>query len=192
LDLFPASFKVYRGRGIYRDIKITNHCELLLYEDNPDSLHDLEITMKKICKVKSKDKAVIEPEVWLAAMTKQFKNATVKKVCLRLAKTPVTISNELNLLNGLELDKIAVTTIWTGAYLLLSQMEDTAKNQITETPKPKQDRKKPASTAEASSAVKFTPETKVAKKPSNRRLYISKEKAKPVAKSIKTTKRKYT
>ena len=74
------------------------------------------ITMKKICKVKGKGKGAIEPEVWTAAMTKQFKNRKVKKVCLRLVKTPITIFKEMKLLNGNKLDKIAVSTIWIGAY----------------------------------------------------------------------------
>jgi hypothetical protein len=38
--------------------------------------------MKKICKVKGKGTATIEPEVWAAAMTKKFEDPTVKKVCL--------------------------------------------------------------------------------------------------------------
>jgi hypothetical protein len=160
-----------------------------VYEDNPESLHNLEITMKKICKVKGKDsKEAIEPEIWLAAMTKQFQNVTVQKICLRLAKTPATIFQELKLLNGSELDKIAVTTIWTGAHQLLGHIGRIAKAQKIETPKRKQD--KTNEEEDAPSAVKFTPETKVAKMPGNR-LFISKAKTQPMAATLKTSKRKF-
>jgi hypothetical protein len=75
-----------------------------VYDDNPNSLHNLKITMKKICKVKGKGKTAIKPKVWAAAMTKKFKDPMVKKVCLCLANTPVfTMFKELNLLQGTRL-----------------------------------------------------------------------------------------
>jgi hypothetical protein len=108
-----------------------------IYEDNSDSLHNLESKMKKLCKVKVKSKGVFEPEDWAEAMTKQFKNSMVKKVCLRLAKTPLATFKELKLLNEKSLDKIAVTTIWAGAYILLGQIETNPNpNQSTPRPKP--------------------------------------------------------
>ena len=132
-----------------------------VYSDTPDSLHNLEITMKKICKIKGKGKAAIEPKAWLAAMTKQFDHPTVNKVCLRLAKTPATMFQELGLLDGSELDKIAVTTIWTGAQLLLGQITENTKTTPKATPKPKQTLKKPPETE--ASAVKFSPRPRLLK-----------------------------
>jgi hypothetical protein len=165
-----------------------------VYDEAPDSLHNLEITMKKICKVKGKGKAVIEPDVWTAAMTKKFKDPTVKKVCLRLANTPVSLFKELQLLNGNALDKIAITTIWTGAHRLLGQ---NTPNPLPTQPAPSSktiptSKSTPpkAKATEATSAVKFTAETKAAQKPGNR-LFISKAKPKPVATLGPASKRKY-
>jgi hypothetical protein len=161
-----------------------------VYEDNPESLHNLEITMKKICKVKGKGKAVIEPEVWATAMTKQFKNSTVKLVCLHLAQTPVTIFKELKLLTGNDLDKIAVTAIWKGAHQLLGQIEESPKAQpIATPPKHIQEGNNPTA-SKAASAVKFTTKTKSAKKLGNQ-LFINKDKPKPKAYNIKISERKY-
>jgi hypothetical protein len=49
-----------------------------MYADDSNSLHNLEITMKKLCKVKSRSKSIIEPEVWTDTMRKHFPDATVK------------------------------------------------------------------------------------------------------------------
>jgi hypothetical protein len=165
-----------------------------VYDDNPDSLHNLEITMKKLCRLKIKGKAVIEPDAWAEAITKAFHHPMVKKVCLRLAKTPATIFKELDLVTGTELHKVAITTLWTGAYQLLGQITDTPQVQEETTPKPKQPipaiTPTEADKEEEKSAVKFTPETKVAKKAGNR-LFISKDKPKPSPTTTKISKRKY-
>jgi hypothetical protein len=157
-----------------------------VYEDDPDSLHNLEISMKQMCKVKAKGKGIIEAEAWTAAMTKQFKNSTVKKTCIRLAKTPITIFKELKLLEGNCLDKITVTTIWTGAQQLLDEIAKP--HQEATTPKTKQASNTTANVT--TPAVKFASETKTAKKPGNC-LFISKEKPKPIAKNRKMSKRKH-
>jgi hypothetical protein len=161
-----------------------------VYDEAPDLLHNLEITMKKICKVKGKGKAMIEPEVWAAAMTKTFQDPTVKKVCLRLAKTPASMFKELNLLNGTALDKIAITTIWTDAYHILGQNLQAPPVTPHKTTLKTKTTQSTVKTPESTFAVKFTAETKVAKKPGNR-LFISKAKPKPVAKPGRTSKRKY-
>jgi hypothetical protein len=115
-----------------------------LYDDNPESLHNLEITMKKSLNVEGKGKAVIEPEIWTAAMTKEFKDPRVQKVCLRLAKTPTTIFKELKSIQGTDLDKIAITMIRKGTQQLLGTIKDIikplAKIQQKETT-PKSDKK---------------------------------------------------
>jgi hypothetical protein len=95
---------------------------------------------------------------------------------------------ELHLLTGNELDKIAITALWTGACLLLGQIGKIAKSQPTAiSPKLKQSQ---SQDTVPPSAVKFSEETKVAKKPGNR-LFISKAKPKPTEFTAKISKRKY-
>jgi hypothetical protein len=98
-----------------------------VYDDNPESLHNLEVMMKKILKVKGKGKAVIESEIWTAAMIKHFKDPIVQNVCLSLAKPSDTIFKELKLIQGTDLNKIAITTIWKGAQQLLGTIEEITK-----------------------------------------------------------------
>jgi hypothetical protein len=155
-----------------------------VFDDNQNSLHNLEISMKKICKVKAKNKEVIDPIIWSSAMKQHFTNPKVRKVCLRLAKTPVDIFKTLKMLEGNELDKTAVTSFWMGAYQLLGQEE--AVETATTTPKVKAK----ATNQEPSSEIKFTEETKVAKKPGNR-LFISKAKPKTIDTNVKISKRTF-
>ena len=157
-----------------------------VYDDKPHLLHNLEITMKKICKVKGKGKTAIEPEIWADAMTKHFKDPTVKNVCLRLANTPVSLFKALNLLNGKELDKIAIATIWTGAHRILGQVASATKPTTIVTPP----RAKSTQATQPMSEVKFSSKTKAAKKLGNC-LLISKTKPKLVKTNTKPSKRMY-
>jgi hypothetical protein len=148
--------------------------------------------MKKILKVKAKGKAVIEPEIWKVAMNKQFKDPRVQNICLCLAKTPATIFKDLKLVQGTDMDKVAITTIWKCAQQLLGTIEDIPK-PLTEFPQkepiPKADNKARSdqNARQEKSGVQFTPETKGSRKPGNRR-FLSQEKPKPVTTSFTESK----
>jgi hypothetical protein len=110
-----------------------------VYGDGAEALHNVENMMRKICKINVKAKEVVEPQVWEKAMKKAIKNKfanKARKTCLKLAMTPVSIFKELDLLkDDNELVKIAVTSIWAGAQLLLGQIDGSSIENLKKAPK---------------------------------------------------------
>jgi hypothetical protein len=166
-----------------------------VHGDSPDTLHNIETAMRKICKIKLKFKEVLEPKEWMKAMDKQFKlkSSKAKHVCLRLAKTPVSIFKESHLLRGTELDKISATVIWAAAYQPLGQIgtiktitktaplktppKTTPRTPPKTTPKRTEPAVKITPTSEAMTAVKFNQEVKeketAPKKKAGHQLFLS-------------------
>jgi hypothetical protein len=133
-----------------------------VHGDSPDTLHNIETAMRKICMPKPKFKEVLEPKEWMKAMDKQFKlkSSKAKYICLRLAKTPVSIFKESHLLRGTELDKISVTVIWAAAYQLLGQIttKTITKTAPLKTPPKTSPRTPPKTTPKQTEpTVKITP-----------------------------------
>jgi hypothetical protein len=148
-----------------------------VFEDNPESLHNLEVTMKRLLHVRAKGKEVIQPSIWAEAMSKKLQHPKVKQVCIRLAKTPVTMFCDLNFFANNELDQMSVTSIWMGAHQSLGNLGpgSTAPQEVATA-------KETFPTnmyTKATKGIKFTEDTKPAAKPKPQpRLFITKERPK--------------
>ena len=153
--LFQQSFSVAEAR------KAEPFLSSEVYGDSPGALHNIESSMRKICKVKPKFKEVMEPKAWMTAMTKQLRTKTSKarNICLRLAKTPVSIFQEHHLLRGTQLEKVAVTVMWAAAYELLGQIVN--EERSTEDAPPKAPPKSPPKTTPTSTPTRIAPATKI-------------------------------
>jgi hypothetical protein len=99
-----------------------------VFTEDPQSLHNLEGSMKKWLKMKATGE-VLDPGAWAQSMTTKFSNPKIQHACLRLAKTPVSIFADLNFLSGNDLDKILITSIWMGAHLTLGDRNPPALGQ---------------------------------------------------------------
>jgi hypothetical protein len=132
-----------------------------IYNDEPQSMHNLERSMKNWLKLKPKFKTVLEPQEWAQAMSKHFEVNKVRQVCLRLWSTEVEIFEEL--LDGQQLDKIAVTSFWAGARLTLgdSPPERDKVSALRTMSKTKKSIGKPQAPTEHE--VRFTPATNAIK-----------------------------
>jgi hypothetical protein len=93
-----------------------------VFTEDPQSLHNLEVSMKKWLKMKATGE-VLDPGTWAQSMTTKFSNPKIQHACLRLAKTPVSIFADLKFLKGNDLDKISITSIWMGAHLILGDLD---------------------------------------------------------------------
>jgi hypothetical protein len=166
-----------------------------VFAEDSESLHNLEITMKRLLHVRAKGKEVIQPSVWADTTLKKLQHPKVKQVCLRLAKTPVTMFSELNCMANNELDQMSVTSIWMGAYQSLGCLVSVPISQepIKEPSKltmilPAKINEIPQ--AKATKGIKFSDDTKPAAKPKPK-LCITKERPKAAPNTMQVSKRKY-
>jgi hypothetical protein len=193
----PTFTKLYRSCTKQDIAKAKPFAADEVFDEDPNSLHNLEITMKKICDLKTKQKEIITAPQWSVAMKKNFSKQKVKNICLRLAKTPVSVFEKHGFLHDNQLDKMSITCFWKGACQLLGQeegaKEGTDKATPTEKDKPQPTTPKEVKTPNDSapaSAFRFSEDTKAAKKPGNR-LFISKAKPKVKDTTLKMSKRKF-
>jgi hypothetical protein len=166
-----------------------------VYEDSPESLHNIEIKMRKVLEVRSKGKEVIKPQVWADAMTKKFQDPLVKQACLRLAKTSSNIFHELKVLKGSKLDKISVTSIWMGANQILGHIggpkeSKETRNEAVGNRHNQQTKATQQAGISDKTAVKFTADTKDPQQKGTK-LCISKSKPQMTQKTTLNSKRKY-
>ena len=169
-----------------------------IYADDPQSLHNLEISMKKWLKMPTQ-KAPLEPEEWAKAMQQNFTTPKVRKVCIQLAITPLTPFKELKLMEDNELAKISLTTLWAGTRMLLGDVNrnvaveaanepDVGKKHInlTSTSKPS-----PSSKPTPPKSPTFAPDTKAERKPGTT-LFLRCAKPSVLQPILHKSKRKFT